>query len=294
MLYNVKMLMPFINSLVFKTHFSILLKPGLSHKLAKYRLNKVLKKSNIKFRPKYKPLILVHRKIKKHTFVIKKTKYRFGDLKKKYKKKLFKKVRVSRAKRRTLLNIFVKRNPYILVRKNYKSLFAEFFNGRLLTPLSLDFLHLAYFKLNKDKLYKPRIINKMDSYAKRMYKFTLKNYKQAKLSPYQYFIALMKKTTHYQQVFDLYNKKHRYNIQLHQLFFFQKAKKYDFVKFLSCPDYINPEMGYLAFNKYDALKFHEYKYIQKILNFYYPVTEIHFKETNIHGKPMKTKLPRRV
>ena len=294
MLHNVKISSISNSAIVLKKHFSILENTRLSKRIAKYRINRVLKHAAIKFRPKYKPLILVHRKIKKHTFVIKKTKYRFGDLKKKYKKKLFKKVRVSRAKRRTLLNIFVKRNPYILVRKNYKSLFAEFFNGRLLTPLSLDFLHLAYFKLNKNKLYKPRIINKMDSYAKRMYKFTLKNYKQAKLSPYQYFIALMKKTTHYQQVFDLYNKKHRYNIQLHQLFFFQKAKKYDFVKFLSCPDYINPEMGYLEFNKYDALKFHEYKYIQKILNFYYPVTEIHFKETNIHGKPMKTKLPRRV
>jgi len=155
-------------------------------------------------------------------------------------------------------------------------------------------LHLAYFKLDKNKLYKPRIVNKLDSYAKRMYKFTLQNYKGFKLSPYQYLFTLMKKTTHYQKVFDLYNKKHLYNLNLHQLFFFQKAKKYDFKRFLDCPDYINPEMAYLEFNKYDALKFHEYKYIQKIIGFYYPVTEIHFKETHIHGKPMKTKLPRRV
>lgn len=300
MLHNVKNLKLNINSLFFTKDFSILSKPSIYNSLTNYPLNKI--NSIIKHNPKYKPKLFgkkfvpkgKQKKPKKLNILLKNPKIKFGFLKKKFKKQLNKRLYAYKEKRKALLSIFTKRNPYILVRKNYKSLFTEFFTGRLITPLTLDFLHLAYFKLNKTNLYKPRIINKMDSYAKRMYKFTLNNYKNLKLSPYQYIIALMNKTTHFENVLNLYNKKHRYNIQLHQLFFFQKAKKYDFVKFLACPDYINPEAEYVGFNIYDALKYNEYKYMQKIQSFYYPVTEIHFKETNIHGKPMKTKLPRRV
>jgi hypothetical protein len=148
--------------------------------------------------------------------------------------------------------------------------------------------------LNKTKLYKPRASSRLDSYARRMYKFTLNNYKKSQLSPYQYLFTLMKKKTHYQKVYELYNTDHLYNLQLHQLYYFQKAKKFTLETFIPCPDFINPDYPDYPFNKYDALKFNEYKYIQKIMGLYYPVTELLFKETHIHGKPMKTKLPRRV
>lgn len=192
------------------------------------------------------------------------------------------------------LQLLTTRNPYILVRKNYKYLFKEFFNQKLITPLVLDFLHLAYFKLNINKLYRPRTITKLDSYAKRMYRYTLSTFKTLKLSKQQYLFTLMKKKTFLQKLLDLTNTQSLYTRTLHQLYYFQKVKKGEFNKFLDCPPYLDADHPYIDFHKYDALRFEEYSYIQQILEFYYPVTEIHFKETHIHGKPMKTKLPRRI
>lgn len=182
----------------------------------------------------------------------------------------------------------------MLIRKNYKYLFKEFFNQKLITPLLLDYLHLAYFKLNINKVYRPRLITRLDSYAKRLYRYTLSNFKKIRLSNVQYFFVLMKKKTHFQKVLDFYNTNSLYTRQLHQLYFFQKVKKLEFKKFLDAPDYVSPGKGYVPFNVLGVTKYNEYIYIQQILEFYYPVTEIHFKETYIHGKPMKTKLPRRV
>lgn len=290
-LNNLKIVNSCLTSFFITRKFTLYLKPTLRKTFCKPSSQLFNK------HPKFIPLVRKKKHKKKkliRPFVIKKPKFIFGSFTKKRRKFITAYSKKRRLKRFSILKIFLQRNPYILVRKDYTAIFSSFFKDRLLTPLSFDFLHLAYFKLNKAKFYKPRSISKLDSYTKRIYKYTLKNYKQYKLSPYQYLFTLMKKTTHFQKVFELYNTNHLYNLQLHQLYFFQKVKKAQFDSFLDCPDYLNPNMGYLPFNKYDALKFHEYKYIQQILGFNYPVTEIHFKETHIHGKPMKTKLPRRV
>ena len=261
--------------------------------------------SKINLSTKFKPLRFKKKKIKKRlkrVLLVRGNTTRFIGIKKKsrkYKKsKKYKKIylrnRKNYLKQSSIFNLSIKKNPYILIRKNYTALFTGFFKNRFITPLSFDYLHLAYFKLNKNTLYRPRALAKFDSYTKRMSKMTLKVFKYNRLSPYQYLFNLIKKKTHYQKIFDLFNTSHLYNLQLHQLYYFQKGNKYGFKLFIDCPDYINPNMAYLPFNQTDALKFHEYKYIQKIKGLYYPVTEILFKETHIHGLPMKTKLPRRV
>lgn len=192
------------------------------------------------------------------------------------------------------MSIFSKRNPYILVRKNYKLLFRKFFKNRTITPLFFKFLHLAYFKLNIKNIYRPRLINKLDSYATKLFKYNLTTFKRFKFSPLQYLFVLMKKKTHYQKIIELFNRRSKYNRQLHQLYYFQKAKKSDFSGFTYCPKFLHVNTEEYPFKQYDALRPIEHIYIRKILNFFYPVTEIHFKETHIHGKPMKTKLPRRI
>jgi len=222
------------------------------------------------------------------------------NLKKKYskEKEIFKRIqeaiRKKEAKKRNLIEIFLKRNPFVLIRKNYKILFKKFFKNRTITPLLFNFLQLAYFKLNINKIYRPRLITKPDSYATKLYKFNLSNFKQFKLSPFQYFFVLMKKKTHFQKILDFYQRDSKYNRQLHQLYYFQKVKKTDFTKFTLCPEFLHINTEDYPFNKHDALRPLEHIYIRKIINFFYPVTEIHFKESNIHGKPMKTKLPRRI
>lgn len=213
-----------------------------------------------------------------------------NKLKKILEKKLYKKLII----KKRLTNIIVKRNPYILVRKSYKLLFKKIFKDRTITPLFFNFLHLAYFKLNINKIFRPRLITKGDNYAIRLYKYNLSTFKKFKFSPYQYFFVLMKKKTYYQKVFDLYNRRSKYNCQLHQLYYFQRAKKNDFSEFTNCPEFLNINTEEYPFNKLDALRPFEHVYIRKILNFFYPVTEIFFKESHIHGKPMKTKLPRRI
>jgi len=192
------------------------------------------------------------------------------------------------------MKLFSTRNPYVLVRKNYRLLFKKFFKNRNITPLLFNFLHLAYFKFNKNRIYRPRLITKLDNYATRLFKFNLLTYKQKKFSPYKYLFILMKKKTHFQKIFDLYDKRSKYNLNLHQLYFFQQARKSDFKLFSFCPPSLNIAAEEKPFFEHDFIRPYEQLYIRRILNFFYPVTEIHFKENHIHGKPMKTKLPRRI
>ena len=270
----------------------------LSKKLRKYI--SIITNPRLKLTPKFKPLRFKRKKLRKRTKAVilsRGLETQFIRIKKRYRRR-YKRLRARNVrnsyKKAFIFKLSIQKNPYILVRKNYTALFSEFFKKRLITPLSFDYLQLAYFKLNKNALYRPRALSKLDSYTKRISKMTLKAFKDTRLSPYRYLFTLIKKKTHYQKIYDLFNTDHLYTLHLHQLYYFQKGKKYDFKQFIDCPDYINPNMDYIAFNHTDALKFHEYKYIQKIKGLYYPVTEILFKETHIHGLPMKTKLPRRV
>lgn len=173
-------------------------------------------------------------------------------------------------------------------------LFNQFFNDRQITPLFLNFLHLAYFKLNKNNLYRPRLITKLDTYATRLFKYNLSVFKQNKFSSYNYLFILMKKKTHFQKVLDLFKTNNSYNLRLHQLQYFQQVKKSDFRKFTACPKALNISTEDSPFFTPDNLSPKEHSYVRKMINFFYPVTEILFKENYIHGKPMKTKLPRRI
>lgn len=228
-------------------------------------------------------------------------KYKYNKKKKKVKnnyKRFLKAVertlKMEASNRQFTMSIFETRNPYILVRKNFKLLFRKFIKQRTITPLLFKFLHLAYFKLNIKNIYRPRLITKLDSYATRLFKYNLSTFKNYKFSPIQYLFVLMEKKTHYQKIMDIYSRKSKYNRQLHSLYYFQKAKKSDFSGFSRCPQFLHVSTEDYPYNQHDYLRPFEHIYIRKILNFFYPVTEIHFKETHIHGKPMKTKLPRRI
>lgn len=158
----------------------------------------------------------------------------------------------------------------------------------------MDFLHLAYFKLNKNSLYRPRLITKLDNYATQLFKYNLSVFKKNKFPSYNYLFILMKKKTYFQKIFELFKTNNLYNLRLHQLQYFQQVKKSDFKKFLACPTVLNINTENTPFFTPDILNSKEQTYIRKIISFFYPVTEILFKENHIHGKPMKTKLPRRI
>jgi hypothetical protein len=182
-----------------------------------------------------------------------------------------------------------KRNPFFLIRKNFKLYFKTILKCKTLTPNLLKFLHLTFFPKNIENYWKSYFPSNILELTKLKYQKQL----FISINDFSYIFSLIYKNNYIKNIFYFnVNNKPYYNTFKYLYFLLSSNVNNSLPLKNSNFLFINREKE--NFNKFLILSFKQRNFLQKIIQFYYPLLSFLIKEKAVHSLPMKTKKQKRI
>lgn len=189
------------------------------------------------------------------------------------------------------LSIIQQKNPFVLIRKNYKKFYKIYINKAVITPNLYKFIHTLHWPKNTDYFWRninlahPLVnIQKNQIIAQQQQKTNMES-----------FLNLIFRKNNIQRLMEFTNIRNSYINKLKKLYISNYANKYNFKKIqhIQMPEFIE-RFGGKSWKEYFMLSFRQKSIVRTLIRFYYPLTSILIKDKTIHSLPLKTKKPRRV